>query len=161
MGYNIKCMSMGFLMKESNAAIWRGPMISSAIQQLLYKVDWVPLDVLLVDLPPGTGDAQLSLIQNAPLSGAVIVSTPQPLALADVRRAVAMFRLVKTPIFGIVENMSGFQCPKCGETSEIFAVDGAAKAAKEFDIPFLSKINLSEKLRQCCDDGIPICIAQP
>lgn len=159
--YGIKCMSMGFLMEDNAAAIWRGPMVSSAIQQLLFLVEWGALDVLVVDLPPGTGDAQLSLVQSVPLSGAVVVSTPQPVALADVRRAVAMFGKVQTRVLGVIENMSSFECPKCGTVSHIFGHNGAAQEAERQRVPLLGQVPLSEHVRQLSDDGTPVTVASP
>lgn len=159
--YGIRCMSMGFLMDEKAAAIWRGPMVSSAIQQLLFLTEWGQLDVLVVDLPPGTGDAQLSLVQSVPLSGAVVVSTPQLVALADVRRAVAMFGKVKTPVLGVIENMSAFECPKCGSVSHIFGHDGAVREAEAQGVPLLGQVPLSEHVRQLSDDGKPVSVVSP
>src|ERR1700724_1474473 len=135
--YGVKAMSIGFLVDEEEAMIWRGPMVVSAIQQLLRDVLWGELDCLVVDMPPGTGDAQLSLAQNVPLAGAVIVSTPQDLALIDARRGIAMFRKVEVPVLGIVENMSYFLCPHCGGRSDIFAHGGARLEAEKFGVPFL------------------------
>jgi ATP-binding protein involved in chromosome partitioning len=159
--YGIRCMSMGFLMDDKAAAIWRGPMVSSAIQQLLFMTDWGQLDVLVVDLPPGTGDAQLSLVQSVPLSGAVVVSTPQLVALADVRRAVAMFNKVKTPVLGVLENMSSFECPKCGSVSHIFGKEGAVREAETQGVPLLGQVPLSEHVRQLSDDGRPVTVVTP
>ncbi|RMF75499.1 MAG: ATP-binding protein, partial [Alphaproteobacteria bacterium] len=135
--HGIKAMSMGFLIDPDKAAIWRGPMVAGAVSQLLHDVEWGALDVLVVDMPPGTGDAQLTLVQRARPSGAVIVSTPQDLALADARRAVQMFRRVEVPILGIVENMSVFICPHCGGESAIFGQGGAAQEAERLGVPFL------------------------
>jgi ATP-binding protein involved in chromosome partitioning len=141
-GFGVKVMSIGFLVDESSAMIWRGPMVTSAIQQLLREVAWGELDVLIVDMPPGTGDAQLTMAQSTPLTGAVIVSTPQDLALIDARRGVAMFQKVEIPILGIVENMASFVCPHCGTASDIFGHGGARREADKLRVPFLGEIRL-------------------
>jgi ATP-binding protein involved in chromosome partitioning len=159
--YNIKVMSMGFLVPEETPMIWRGPMVSSAIQQLLQDVEWGALDVLVVDMPPGTGDAQLSLAQRVPLSGAVIVSTPQDIALIDARKGLEMFRKVDVPVFGMIENMSTFICPHCGGESHIFGHDGAKKEAQRLGCDFLGALPLHASIRQTSDLGTPITIAQP
>ncbi|XP_025076482.1 iron-sulfur protein NUBPL-like isoform X2 [Pomacea canaliculata] len=137
--YGIKCMSMGFLVDEAAAMVWRGLMVMSAIDRLLRQVDWAPLDWLIVDMPPGTGDVQLSISQNLPLKGAVLVTTPQDIALADVRRGTTMFRKVHVPVLGMVENMSVFVCPKCGHTEHIFGHDGAHTLAEELGIEVLGQ----------------------
>ncbi len=159
--FGIKLISIGFLLPPDAAVIWRGPMVSGAIEQLFRDVDWGTLDILLVDLPPGTGDAQLTMSQKAPLSGAVIVSTPQDLALIDARRALAMFLKVDVPIFGIVENMSYYECPNCGHREPIFAHGGAEKAAAELEAPFLGEVPLTLAIREASDAGTPIVLAQP
>jgi ATP-binding protein involved in chromosome partitioning len=159
--HGLKIMSMGFLVSEETAMVWRGPMVAGAVQQMLREVAWEPLDVLVVDMPPGTGDAQLTLAQSAKLSGAVIVSTPQDLALIDARRGVEMFRKVETPILGIIENMSGFNCPNCGTHHDIFGRGGARKEAVRLKIPFLGEIPLDLALRETSDAGLPIVAAQP
>jgi ATP-binding protein involved in chromosome partitioning len=159
--YGVKCMSMGFLVDEDSPMIWRGPMVQSAIQQLLGEVEWGELDVLVVDLPPGTGDAQLTMAQKVPLSGAVIVSTPQDIALLDARKAINMFRKVDVPILGIVENMSYFCCPACGHRSEIFAHGGARACAEKFGVDFLAEIPLDLRIRETSDDGKPIVASEP
>ena len=154
--YGVKAMSIGFLVDEEEAVIWRGPMVVSAIQQLLRDVLWGELDCLVVDMPPGTGDAQLSLAQNVPLAGAVIVSTPQDLALVDARRGIAMFRKVAVPVLGIVENMSYFLCPHCGGRSDIFAHGGARHEAEKFGVPFLGEVPLDIGIREQSDSGRPV-----
>jgi ATP-binding protein involved in chromosome partitioning len=159
--YGVKCMSMGFLVDEDAPMIWRGPMVQSAIQQMLGDVDWGELDVLVVDLPPGTGDAQLTMAQKVPLSGAVIVSTPQDIALLDARKAINMFRKVDVPILGIVENMSYFCCPSCGHRTEIFAHGGARACAQKFGVDFLAEIPLDVRIRETSDGGRPIVVSEP
>lgn len=158
--YGIKCMSMGFIMPPENAAIWRGPIVMGALEQLLYQVEWGELDILVVDLPPGTGDVQLSLTQRTPLSGAIIVSTPQKVALDDVIRGIQMFGKVNVPILGIVENMSYFQC-KCGEISHIFDTGGAKKLAMEKNVDVLEELPIDPKVREASDEGKPIVIFDP
>jgi ATP-binding protein involved in chromosome partitioning len=153
--FGLKAMSIGFLVNEEDAMIWRGPMVVSAIQQLLRDVTWGELDCLVVDMPPGTGDAQLSLAQNVPLAGAVIVSTPQDLALVDARRGIAMFRKVEVPVLGIVENMSYFLCPHCGGRSDIFAHGGARQEAAKYGVPFLGEVPLDIAIREQSDSGRP------
>jgi ATP-binding protein involved in chromosome partitioning len=157
----IKAMSMGFLVKEDEPMIWRGPMVQSAITQMLNDVAWAPLDVLVVDMPPGTGDAQLTMAQRVPLKGAVIVSTPQDIALIDARKGLAMFRKTQVPILGIVENMSVFVCPHCGHESHIFGHGGARATAEELDAPFLGEIPLVPAIRETSDAGTPIVALRP
>ena len=159
--YGIKCMSMGFLVPEDTPMIWRGPMVMSAIQQMLRDVNWGELDILVVDLPPGTGDAQLTMAQQVPLSGAVIVSTPQDIALLDARKGLNMFRKVDVPVLGIVENMSYFRCPHCGERSEIFSHGGARREAEKLGTDFLGEVPLDIAIRETSDDGHPIVVSQP
>lgn len=159
--FGVKVMSMGFLVEEDAPMIWRGPMVQSAIQQMLGDVEWGPLDVLVVDLPPGTGDAQLTMAQRVPLSGAVIVSTPQDIALLDARKAINMFRKVDVPILGIVENMSYYCCPKCGHRAEIFAHGGARACAQRMGVDFLAEIPLDAEIRELSDAGRPIVVAHP
>eukprot|EP00735_Rhodelphis_limneticus_P003266 TRINITY_DN14720_c0_g1::TRINITY_DN14720_c0_g1_i1::g.21560::m.21560 TRINITY_DN14720_c0_g1::TRINITY_DN14720_c0_g1_i1::g.21560 ORF type:complete len:306 (-),score=1.76,sp/Q54F15/NUBPL_DICDI/58.78/7e-100,ParA/PF10609.4/4.9e-35,CbiA/PF01656.18/5.3e-15,Fer4_NifH/PF00142.13/0.0013,Fer4_NifH/PF00142.13/0.25,MipZ/PF09140.6/4.6e-07,AAA_31/PF13614.1/9.6e-06,AAA_31/PF13614.1/1.2e+03,ArsA_ATPase/PF02374.10/0.00081,ArsA_ATPase/PF02374.10/2e+03,ArsA_ATPase/PF02374.10/85,AAA_26/PF13500.1/67,AAA_26/PF13500.1/0.3 len=159
--YGIKCMSMGNLVGVDAPLIWRGPMVMGAISQLFGQVDWGRLDLLVIDLPPGTGDAQLSISQKIRLSGAVIVSTPQDIALIDARRAVNMFKTVNVPILGVVENMSQFVCPSCGTISHIFGHDGARLTAKEMNLPFLGEIPLDAAIRSTSDEGRPITLLQP
>jgi ATP-binding protein involved in chromosome partitioning len=158
--FGIKVMSIGFLVEEETPMIWRGPMVMSALTQMLREVAWGPLDVLVVDLPPGTGDAQLTMAQAVPLAGAVIVSTPQDLALIDVRRAVAMFNRVDVPLLGLIENMSYFLCPHCGARSDVFAHGGARHEAERLGIPFLGEVPLSLRIRECSDAGEPIVVSE-
>ncbi len=159
--YGLQAMSIGFLVEETTAMIWRGPMVMSALQQMLREVAWGDLDVLVVDMPPGTGDAQLTLAQQTPLSGAVIVSTPQDLALIDARRGIAMFRKVSIPILGIVENMSYFVCPDCGGRHDIFGHGGARTEAEKLGVPFLGEVPLDPVLRERSDAGQPIVATEP
>jgi ATP-binding protein involved in chromosome partitioning len=159
--FGIKAMSIGFLIKEDEPMIWRGPMVMSALTQMLGDVAWAPLDVLVVDMPPGTGDAQLTMAQRVPLRGAVIVSTPQDLALVDARKGLAMFRKTHVPILGIVENMSTFVCPHCGNESHIFGHGGARETASRLDIPFLGEIPLVPSIRETSDAGTPIVVQAP
>jgi ATP-binding protein involved in chromosome partitioning len=159
--YGLKVMSIGFLVEEEAAMIWRGPMVMSAITQMLREVAWGDLDVLVVDMPPGTGDAQLTMAQATPLAGAVIVSTPQDLALIDARRGVSMFKRVEIPILGIVENMATFICPHCGQSSHIFGHGGAREEARRLDVPFLGEIPLNMTIRELSDAGRPIVVANP
>jgi len=161
MALGVKLISIGFLLPPDAAVIWRGPMVAGAIEQLFRDVDWGALDVLLVDLPPGTGDAQLTMCQKAPLSGAVVVSTPQDLALIDAKRALVMFRKVEVPVLGIVENMSYYECPQCGHREHIFDHGGAEAAAKELDTAFLGAVPLTLAIRESSDAGVPIAGAQP
>ena len=159
--YGVKCMSMGFLVAEETPMIWRGPMVISALQQMLRDVEWGELDIMVVDLPPGTGDAQLTMAQQVPLTGAVIVSTPQDIALLDARKGLNMFRKVDVPVLGIVENMSYFTCPHCGQRSEIFHHGGARATAKTLGVEFLGEIPLDIAIRVHSDEGRPIVIAEP
>lgn len=159
--FGIKTMSIGFLIREDEPMVWRGPMVTSALSQLLFDVNWAPLDVLVVDMPPGTGDAQLTMAQRVPLKGAIIVSTPQDLALIDARKGLAMFRKTRVPILGIVENMSVFVCPHCGNESHIFSHGGARKAADSLDAPFLGEIPLVPAIRETSDAGTPIVALSP
>ncbi|HWA47279.1 MAG TPA: iron-sulfur cluster carrier protein ApbC [Dongiaceae bacterium] len=159
--YGIKVMSMGFLIEEETPMIWRGPMVMSAVTQMLRDVNWGDLDVLVCDLPPGTGDTQLTMAQNVPLSGAVIVSTPQDIALLDAKKGLNMFRKVDVPVLGIIENMSYFACPHCGEVTEIFAHGGARKEAEKFGVEFLGEIPLDLAIRETSDGGTPIVVSQP
>ena len=153
--FGIKAMSVGFLVPEREAMIWRGPMVSSAINMLLREVEWGELDCLIVDMPPGTGDAQLSLAQGVPMTGAVIVSTPQDLALIDARRGVAMFEKTGVPVLGLIENMSTFICPHCGGRSDIFAHGGARHEAANLGVPFLGEVPLVLSIREQADAGRP------
>ena len=160
-GYGIKVMSMGFLVDEERPMIWRGPMVQGALEQLLRDVEWGELDVLLVDMPPGTGDVQLTMSQRVPLRGAVIVSTPQDIALIDARKGLNMFRSVDVPVLGFIENMSWFICPKCGERTEIFSHGGAEEAAAAMQVPFLGGIPLHVSIRETSDQGLPIVASLP
>lgn len=160
-GYGLKVMSMGFLVDEGTPVIWRGPMVMSALTQMLREVLWGELDILVVDMPPGTGDAQLTMAQQVPLSGAIIVSTPQDLALIDARKGLNMFRQVDVPVLGIVENMSYFLCPKCGERSEIFGHGGAKIEADKLGVPFLGEVPLHIEIRAKSDAGQPVVAIAP
>ena len=159
--HGVKLMSMGFMVEERTAMIWRGPMVMSAVQQMIFQVQWGDLDVLVLDLPPGTGDAQLTIAQKVKLAGAVIVSTPQDIALLDVRRGLTMFEKVSVPVFGIVENMSMYICPNCGHEAHIFGHGGAAAEAKALGCDFLGEIPLSLPIREQGDAGTPIVLSQP
>ncbi|MEK1931071.1 MAG: iron-sulfur cluster carrier protein ApbC [Pararhizobium sp.] len=159
--YGLKVMSMGFLVDEEVAMIWRGPMIQSALLQMLREVAWGELDVLVVDMPPGTGDAQLTMAQQVPLAGAVIVSTPQDLALIDARKGLAMFRKVEVPVFGIVENMSYFIAPDTGKRYDIFGHGGARKEAERIGVPFLGEVPLTIGIRETSDAGTPVVASEP
>jgi ATP-binding protein involved in chromosome partitioning len=159
--FGLSIMSIGFLVEEDTAMIWRGPMVMSAITQMLRDVAWGTLDILVVDMPPGTGDAQLTLAQNVPLKGAVIISTPQDLSLIDARRGLAMFRKVNVPVLGIVENMSYFQCPECGTRSDIFGHGGARHEAERLGVPFLGEIPLHMSIRATSDSGNPVVASEP
>ena len=159
--YGCRVMSIGFIVEAEKAMIWRGPMVASAVTQMLRDVAWGSLDVLVVDMPPGTGDAQLTLAQQAPLAGAVIVSTPQDLALIDARRGVAMFRDVGVPILGIVENMSYFECDGCGKRHHVFAHGGARAESGRLGVPFLGEVPLDLAIRERSDAGMPIVVAEP
>jgi len=159
--YGVKLMSLGFVLEMDTPVIWRGPMVMRALEQLLGDVDWGELDTMIVDLPPGTGDAQLTLTQKVPLSGAVIVTTPQDVALIDARKGLAMFRKVNVPVVGIVENMSIFICPHCGEATEIFKSGGGEATARELGTAFLGEIPLDPAIALGGDAGEPIVVAQP
>ncbi|XAR58609.1 hypothetical protein NMG60_11014080 [Bertholletia excelsa] len=159
--YGVKCMSMGFLVEEDAPVVWRGPMVMKALEQMSRGVDWGKLDILVVDMPPGTGDAQISISQRLQLSGALIVSTPQDVALIDARRGVNMFSKVEVPILGILENMSFFTCPHCGEPSHIFGNGGARKTADKMGLSFLGEIPLEVNVRSSSDEGVPVVISNP
>jgi ATP-binding protein involved in chromosome partitioning len=161
MRYGLTVMSIGFLIDEDTAMIWRGPMVISALTQMLREVEWGTLDVMVVDMPPGTGDAQLTMAQQVPLKGAVIVSTPQDLALIDARRGVSMFKRVNVPVLGIVENMSYFLCPRCGTRSDIFAHGGARHEAERLGVPFLGEVPLHMAIREKSDAGLPVVATEP
>jgi ATP-binding protein involved in chromosome partitioning len=159
--YGLAVMSIGFLIEEDTPMIWRGPMVMSALTQMLREVEWGELDLMVVDMPPGTGDAQLTMAQQVPLAGAVIVSTPQDLALIDARRGVAMFKRVNVPILGVVENMSYFVCPHCGTRSDIFGHGGAQHEAERLKVPFLGAVPLDMTIRETSDSGLPVVATQP
>jgi ATP-binding protein involved in chromosome partitioning len=159
--YGLTVMSIGFVVDEETPMIWRGPMVISALTQMLREVEWGTLDVMVVDMPPGTGDAQLTMAQQVPLKGAVIVSTPQDLALIDARRGIAMFRRVNVPVLGIVENMSYFQCPECGTRSDIFGHGGARHEAERQGVPFLGEVPLHMTIREKSDAGLPVVATEP
>jgi len=159
--HGIKCMSIGFLVEEDTPMIWRGPMVMGALEQMMRDVKWGELDILVVDMPPGTGDAQLTMAQRVPLTGSVIVSTPQDIALLDAKKGLNMFRKTEVPVFGIVENMSYFTCPSCGERTEIFSHGGARKVATQLGAEFLGEIPLDIKIRLTSDGGEPITASEP
>ena len=159
--WGIAAMSIGLLIEEDQPMVWRGPMVQSALEQMLRQVEWGEIDVMVVDMPPGTGDAQLTLTQRAPLAGAVIVSTPQDLSLIDARKGLNMFRKVDVPILGIVENMSYFVCPGCGQRSEVFAHGGARREAERLAVPFLGEVPLDIRIRETSDAGRPVVAAEP
>ena len=159
--FGLSIMSIGFLVEEETAMIWRGPMVMSAVTQMLRDVAWGTLDVLVVDMPPGTGDAQLTLAQTVPLKGAIIISTPQDLSLIDARRGLAMFKKVNVPVLGIIENMSYFQCPHCGTQSDIFGHGGARHEAERLGVPFLGEIPLHISIRTTSDAGTPVVESEP
>eukprot|EP00111_Clytia_hemisphaerica_P005143 TCONS_00014808-protein len=159
--YGIKCMSMGFLVDENSPIVWRGPMVISAIQKLLFQVQWGHLDYLFIDMPPGTGDTQLSISQLIQINGAVIVTTPQDIALLDARRGAEMFKKVDIPILGLVQNMSQFVCPKCEHVTHVFGDNGAMKLVKDMNIELLGDVPLHLEIRETSDQGIPVVAANP
>ena len=159
--FGMPVMSIGFLSEEETPMIWRGPMVMSALTQMLREVEWGALDIMVVDMPPGTGDAQLTMAQQVPLKGAVIVSTPQDLALIDARRGIAMFKRVNVPVLGIVENMSYFLCPQCGTRSDIFGYGGARREAERHGVPFLDEVPLHMTIREKSDAGLPVVATEP
>uniref|UniRef100_A0A673ZYP7 Iron-sulfur cluster transfer protein NUBPL n=1 Tax=Salmo trutta TaxID=8032 RepID=A0A673ZYP7_SALTR len=161
MNFGIPCMSMGFLVEDVAPIVWRGLMVMSAIEKLLRQVDWGLLDYLVIDMPPGTGDVQLSITQNVPIAGAVIVSTPQDIALLDARRGAEMFRKVNVPVLGIVQNMSVFQCPKCNHQTHIFGADGARALADTLGVQVLGDIPLHLSIREMSDRGQPVVVSSP
>ncbi|MBJ3777492.1 Mrp/NBP35 family ATP-binding protein [Acuticoccus mangrovi] len=156
--YGIKAMSIGFLVDPAKAVVWRGPMVTGALNQLLRDTRWGELDCLIIDMPPGTGDIQLSLAQQTPLTGAVVVTTPQKLALVDVRKAVAMFRTVNVPLLGLVENMSAFICPHCGEATAVFGTGGGAREAEAEGMELLGEVPLTLAIRESSDAGRPVAV---
>jgi ATP-binding protein involved in chromosome partitioning len=159
--HGLQSMSIGYLVDQNAAMIWRGPMVSAALQQLFNNTEWGNLDYLIIDLPPGTGDIQLTLVQKIPLTGAVIVTTPQELALSDARRAIMMFEKVRVPIFGIIENMGLHRCSKCGHEETIFGEQGGQKLAEEFKVEILGSLPLDQSIREHTDAGRPTVIAEP
>jgi ATP-binding protein involved in chromosome partitioning len=160
-GWGLKAMSIGLMVEEDTPLIWRGPMVQGALDQFLRETDWAPLDILVLDMPPGTGDVQLSIAQRVPLAGAVIVSTPQDIALLDARKGLAMFRRVEVPILGLVENMSWFTCPHCGGRSDIFGHGGARDEALKLGLPFLGAVPLDLEVRIMSDEGRPVVAVAP
>jgi ATP-binding protein involved in chromosome partitioning len=159
--YGVQAVSMGFFTKDEDAVIWRGPMLHSAVNQFFRDVKWTDLDYLVVDLPPGTGDVALTISQNVPVAGAVLVTTPQTVSVADTRRAVRMYQKLNVPILGIVENMSYFACPGCGRESDLFGKGGGERLAEELGVPFLGRLPLYEPIRVGGDTGVPIVIGEP
>jgi ATP-binding protein involved in chromosome partitioning len=157
----LEVMSIGFLIEEERPAIWRGPLVAKALAEFLYGTRWGGLDFLIVDLPPGTGDAQLTIVKEASLQGGIIVTTPQEVALADVRRTIRMFRAVDVPVLGLIENMSGYCCPRCGHEDPIFAKEGGRRAAEQFQVPFLGEIPIDSRICARGDAGLPIVISEP
>jgi ATP-binding protein involved in chromosome partitioning len=159
--FGVRVMSMGFFLDDSSPVIWRGPLVTGLIRQFLKDVRWGELDVLVVDMPPGTGDVALTLVQQVPLAGAVVVTTPQPVSLIDVERGIAMFHQVNTPVLGVIENMSGYLCPKCGTRDDLFGAGGAAELEQHFGIPILGRIPIEPAVRVAGDAGTPIVVAHP
>lgn len=159
--HGVRLMSMGFFLDDRSPVIWRGPMVMGLIRQFLRDVEWGDLDVLVVDMPPGTGDAALTLAQQVPLSGAIVVTTPQEVALADVERGIAMFRQVHVPVLGIVENMSGYDCPECGEHDDLFGAGGGESLSRQFGVPVLERLPLVPTVRESGDVGRPIVAGAP
>ncbi|HVN88160.1 MAG TPA: Mrp/NBP35 family ATP-binding protein [Candidatus Binatia bacterium] len=159
--FGLRVMSLGFFLDDTSPVIWRGPMVMGLVRQFLKDVEWGVLDVLVVDMPPGTGDAQLTLVQQVPLAGGVVVTTPQDVALLDVERGIAMFQQVNTPVLGVIENMSFYECPKCGTKDDIFGSGGGERIAQHFGVPLLGRIPLIPAIRESGDSGKPIVIAEP
>lgn len=159
--HGVKCMSIGFLVREEDPIIWRGPMVMGALNQLMRDVEWGELDIMVIDMPPGTGDTQLTMSQNVPLTGAVIVSTPQDIALLDARKGLNMFRKVDVPVLGLIENMSYYVCPKCGDEAHIFGHGGAKAEAARLSVEFLGEVPLDIAIRETSDAGQPIVVSQP
>ncbi len=159
--HGVKLMSMGFLSNDDTPVIWRGPMVHGILQQFLTRVNWGELDYLVMDLPPGTGDAQLTLVQSAPISGAVIVTTPQEVSLIDARKGLKMFQKVNVPVLGIVENMSYYVCSDCGKRADIFRSGGGERTAKELGVPFLGGIPIDPEVAEAGDIGTPILLKNP
>ncbi len=160
--HGVKCLSVGFLLEEGSPLIWRGPMIVKALEQLIHRSAWAPLDVLVIDMPPGTGDAPLTLAARTPLAGAMLISTPQEVALADVTRAAAMFKRLRVPLLGLVENMGVFVCPSCGESHRVFGPSrGVAELAADHRIELLASLPFEPELGRACDEGVPLCLRKP
>jgi len=159
--FGVKIMSMGLLVSESDAVVWRGPMVMGAVEKMVHQTEWAPLDVLVIDMPPGTGDIHLSIAQTLQVSGAVVVSTPQKVALADCRKGVSMFEKVNIPVFGIIQNMSSFICGDCGSITHVFGQDGAANLARDLGVQFLGDIPLDPQVMKTCDSGKPIILSSP
>ncbi|MDR2560812.1 MAG: Mrp/NBP35 family ATP-binding protein [Holophagales bacterium] len=159
--YGLKIMSMGFLIEEERPVIWRGPMLHKALEQFMAEVEWGALDILLIDLPPGTGDILISIVNSVRVGGAVVVSTPQDVAFLDAKKAIAMFSEANIPILGVIENMSSFVCPKCGEETQIFGSGGVRRAAQAMGLPFLGEIPIDLQIRMTCDQGAPIAAINP
>ncbi|MDZ4357998.1 MAG: Mrp/NBP35 family ATP-binding protein, partial [Variovorax sp.] len=159
--YGLRTMSIGYIVNEDTPMIWRGPMVSSALEQMLRDVQWGELDVLVVDMPPGTGDIQLTLSQRVPMTGAVIVTTPQDIALLDARKGIKMFEKVGVPILGIVENMAVYCCPNCGHTEHIFGADGGKRMAAEYGMDYLGALPLNMSIRVQADSGMPTVVSDP
>jgi ATP-binding protein involved in chromosome partitioning len=159
--YGIRLMSIGFFLDDQSPVIWRGPLVMGLVRQFLKDVEWGTLDLLVVDLPPGTGDAQLTLVQQVPLAGGVVVTTPQDVATLDVQRGIAMFRQVNTPVLGIIENMSSYECPQCGEREDVFGSGGGQRIAEQCGVPLLGQVPLVPDVRIGGDEGTPIVVAQP
>jgi ATP-binding protein involved in chromosome partitioning len=159
--WGLEAMSIGLLVDQDSAMIWRGPMVMSALEQMMSQVQWGALDIMVVDMPPGTGDAQLTMAQRVSLSGAVIVSTPQDIALIDARRGVRMFEKVMVPVLGLIENMSSFACPHCGQTTHLFGHGGARREAETLGVPFLGEVPLLLDIRETSDAGTPIMASAP
>ena len=159
--YGLRLMSIGFFLDDNSPVIWRGPLVMGLVRQFLKDVEWGKLDQLVIDLPPGTGDAQLTLVQQVPLAGGIVVTTPQEVATLDTQRGIAMFQQVNTPVLGIIENMSYYECPKCGKREELFGSGGGRRLARCFDVPLLGQIPLVQEVRSSGDSGKPIVIEQP
>jgi ATP-binding protein involved in chromosome partitioning len=159
--HGVRFMSIGLIANEQTPVVWRGPLVGQMIQKFMVEVAWGPLDLLVIDLPPGTGDASLTLVQSASVSGAVIVTTPQDVALEDVRRGVEMFRKLNVPVLGVVENMSAFVCPCCGERTEIFGRGGGEDISRRFEVPLLGRLPIHPAIREGGDEGRPVVISAP
>lgn len=159
--YGIKCMSMGFLVDQGQAVVWRGPMVMGATEKMIFQTDWEPLDYLVIDLPPGTGDIHLSIAQSLQVSGALVVSTPQKVALADAEKGVSMFDKVNIPMLGLVENMNAFVCGGCGEVSHVFGQDGVTSLARKLQVPLLGSVPLDPRIMRASDEGKPLVISHP